>query len=141
MRLVVPDASAMVEYLLQSPAGRKIEGWITGPDLDLHIPALCDVEVCAALRRCLLQGELDEKRALEALDDYGDLPLWRHGHVGLMKAILRLRDNFSAYDAAYLALANQLDAVVVTCDPRLAKAAGRFLPERKMVTAEGSGGL
>ncbi len=134
MKLVVLDASATIEYLLRSASGLDIEEWITSPDSDLHIPALCDVEVCAALRRCLLQGAMNLARTAEVLEDYWDLPLSRHGHIDLMDEILRLHENFSAYDATYVALAERLNAVLVTCDHRLARAVKKRFPEREVVT-------
>ena len=91
--------------------------------MDLNVPALCDIEVAAALRRGLLAGSLSRRRAGQALDDYGDLPLTRHGHQTLLRPILALRHNFSAYDAAYVALAERLGATLLTADQALAKAA------------------
>jgi predicted nucleic acid-binding protein len=96
---------------------------IESPDTDLHVPGLCDVEVAAALRRALRLGLLSEGRAREALRDYADLPLSRHGHLGILNRLLKLRENFSAYDAAYAALAEAMDAALLTADARLARAA------------------
>lgn len=89
---------------------------------ELHVPALCDIEVSAALRRGLLAGLLTEERALTALVDYADLPLTRHGHQLLLARVLSLRANFSAYDATYVALAEQLRAALLTADGALARA-------------------
>jgi predicted nucleic acid-binding protein len=89
---------------------------------DLHVPALCDVEVSAALRRGLLAGLLTEDRAQAALADYTDLPLTRHGHQRLLARILSLRANFSADDATYVALAEQLRAPLLTADAALVRA-------------------
>ncbi len=91
--------------------------------MDLHAPALCDVEVAAGLRRALLGGLLSVPRAQEALADLHDLPLTRHGHLGLLGRILELRANLSAYDAAYVALAERLRAELLTADRALARAA------------------
>lgn len=88
----------------------------------LHIPALCDVEVASAFRRLLLSAHIHEHRAREALRDYVDLPLTRHGHQTLLARVLSLRSNFSAYDATYIALAERLAAPLVTCDETLARA-------------------
>ncbi len=130
------DASAVVDYLLRSKPGLDIEVWVTSPDSDLHVPALCDVEVCAALRRSLLQGTMTEARTAEVLADYWDLPLARVGHLALMNTILRLRDNFSAYDATYVALTARLDGVLITCDRRLARAVKKRFPDREVVAPE-----
>jgi predicted nucleic acid-binding protein len=85
------------------------------------------VEVASSLRRLLLRGTLTEERAKEALMDYVDLPLTRHGHQSLLGRILRLRDNFSAYDATYIALAERLGAILVTGDESLARGTQRHL--------------
>lgn len=76
----------------------------------------------AVLRRSLLAGKMTAKRAALALASYLDLPLHRHGHQLLLARSLALRENFSAYDATYVALAERLGAVLVTADLPLAKA-------------------
>lgn len=88
------DASAIVEYLLRTEHSEWIEDAIANANHDLHVPALCDVEVASALRRALRVGGLDEPRAQEAVEDYLDLPLTRHGHQSLVVRVLELRDNF-----------------------------------------------
>lgn len=90
-------------------------------DIQLHVPALCDVEVVAVFRRLLSRGELSEDRIAESLQDYLDLPLTRHRHEGLLERVLQLRENFSAYDATYVALAEGLGARLATLDGRLAQ--------------------
>lgn len=89
---------------------------------DLHVPSLCDVELGAVLRRALLADRLGAGRARAALADYLDLPLVRHGHRRLLPRVLGLRENFSAYDAAYVALAEDLGAGLLTADRALARA-------------------
>lgn len=125
--ILVLDASAVVEVLLRTPQGEQVQATIRAPDAELHVPALCDVEVAAVLRRGLLTARLGPPRAAEALEDYFDLPLTRHGHQRLIERALALRDNFSAYDATYVALAERLGAVLVTADGRLARAARTHL--------------
>lgn len=98
---------------------------ITAPDTDLHVPALCDVEVSAALRRALRIGSVDERRALDAIEDYLDLPLTTHGHRTLVHRIVALRENFSAYDATYVALAERMGAPLLTADQALIRAVRR----------------
>ena len=125
MRTVVADASAMVEYLLRTEAAGAIAQVVTDPDTDVHVPALCDVEVAAAIRRALLQRRITIARAEEAVADYLDLPLIRHGHERLMAPILLRRANFSAYDAAYVTLAEALSATLLSADRRLLRAVAR----------------
>lgn len=83
------------------------------------------MEVSAALRRALLAGTLEERRALEAVEDYLDLPITTHGHRGLLHRIVALRQNISAYDAAYVALAERIGAVLLTADRALRQAVER----------------
>lgn len=110
-----------MEYLLRTERSGWIGAAIGNSIHDLHVPALCDVEVTAALRRALLFGALDERRAQEAVEDYLDLPLTRHGHQSLVVRMLELRDNFSAYDATYVALAEVLRGHLLTGDGPLAR--------------------
>ena len=88
---------------------------------------MCDIEVAAALRRALLQGRLTTRRATNAISDYLDLPLERHGHQAHLPRILQLRSNFSAFDACYVALAEQLDGDLLTLDGGLAAAVRRHV--------------
>jgi predicted nucleic acid-binding protein len=90
--------------------------------VELHVPALCDIEVTAGLRRVLLHRELSRERADDALLDYLDLPLTRHGHRSILGRILDLRSSFTAYDASYVALAESLDAALLTADGPLSRA-------------------
>lgn len=96
---------------------------LRAPQTDIHVPALCEVEVAAGLRRALLRGLVTADRANLALDLYLLLPLTRHGHRALLPRMLALRQNFSAYDATYVALAESLAAQLLTADERLARAA------------------
>jgi predicted nucleic acid-binding protein len=111
-----------VEYLLRTDQADPIQRVIEASHTDLHVPALCDVEISAALRRALLNGAVDERRALDAIDDYLDLPLTTHGHRALVHRIVALRQNFSAYDATYVALAVHTGAALLTADPALKRA-------------------
>jgi len=119
--IVVVDASALLEYLLRTNLGDRIGTKLRESHTTLDTPTLCDVEVVSGLRRALRQKELTLNRAAEALEDYADLPLRLHGHRPMLRRIFELRDNFSAYDAAYVALAEQLDAGLLTADDRLAR--------------------
>jgi predicted nucleic acid-binding protein len=93
--------------------------------VDLHAPALCDVEVVSAFRRALLGGVMQESRAALALEAYLDLPLARHGHAGLMERALVIRDNFTAYDAMYVALAERLGGELLSADAGFVRAVRR----------------
>jgi predicted nucleic acid-binding protein len=113
-----------VEYLLRTEHAEWFGAAISDASHDLHVPALCDVEVTSALRRALQVGALDERRAEEAVEDFLDLPLTRHGHQSLVVRMLELRDNFFAYDAAYVALAELLGGDLLTGDEPLARSVG-----------------
>lgn len=92
------------------------------------MPSLCDLEVVSALRRLLRRRAVTIRDAAEALVTYLSFPLVRHDHVALLPRVLELRDNFTAYDAAYVVLAEQLEAPLLTADERLARAVRRHLP-------------
>jgi predicted nucleic acid-binding protein len=96
---------------------------IADADADLHTPALCDVEVTGVLRRGLLAGLTTPHRAHEAVRALTALPMRRHDHQPLLATAIRLRDNFTAYDAMYASLALALGATLVTADEALARAA------------------
>ncbi len=83
-----------------------------------------DVEVTQGLRRLVRAGEVSRERAAEAIADLVDLDVHRHAHLDLLTRAWKLRENVSAYDAMYVALADALDATMVTCDGPLAKAPG-----------------
>jgi predicted nucleic acid-binding protein len=119
---VVVDASAVVEFLFQTERAAAIGATLQAAGVVLHAPALCDVEVTAALRRTLLASLASEDRVYDAVTDYLDLPITRHGHQALLPRILALRYNFSAYDATYVALAERLEAELLTADEALARA-------------------
>ena len=123
MRLLVVDASALVDLLLRTSQAGSLEQILNHPEADLHAPTLCDLEVVSAVRTGLRRERLSVSRAEEALRDYLDLPLSRHGHERLVPRCFQLRDVLSPYDAAYLALAEVLDADLVTADQRLARTA------------------
>ena len=122
--MIVLDASALVELLLQTPLGATVAARIADPSIGLHVPHLADIEVAQALRRYEKDGELDADAAAAALADLRDLDLQRHAHEPLLDRVWALRHNLTACDAAYLALAEALDAVLLTCDGRLARAPG-----------------
>lgn len=122
--MIVIDASALLEVLLQTPAAPQIESRIFSPRETLHAPHLLDLEIAQVLRRYAAAGDLDADRAWEALTDLSDLPLTRYPHNLFLPRIWELRFTVTAYDAAYLALAEDLSAPFLTRDQRLASSSG-----------------
>lgn len=122
--MIVLDASATIEWLLQSPAGVKIDQRIFSPLESLHAPHLLDVEVAQVLRRYVRDKAITARRGQEALEDLADMPLSRYPHDLLIPRIWELRATLTAYDAAYVALAELLDARLLTCDGKIASASG-----------------
>jgi predicted nucleic acid-binding protein len=122
--MIVLDASAVVELVLGTSLGRSIATRIVDPEVGLHAPHLIDIEVAQALRRYVRKGELDAASAAEALEDLRALDVERHSHEPLLGRVWALRDNLTAYDAVYVALAEALDATLLTCDNRIARAPG-----------------
>jgi predicted nucleic acid-binding protein len=122
--VIVIDASALLEVLLNTPAAGRVAERIFGQDDTLHSPHLLDLEVAQVLRRYTLAGEMDAGRGEQALEDLADLPLNRYPHDIFLPRIWALRRNLTAYDAAYLALAEALDAPLITRDTALARAPG-----------------
>ena len=126
--MIVLDASAAVDWLLQTSTGQSIEKRIYSRNETLHAPHLLDLEVPQVLRRLALQGVVSVRRADDAVRDLIDLRIARYPHLVLLPRIWHLRHNFSAYDAAYIVLAEKLGAALVTRDARLAAASGHAAP-------------
>ena len=122
--MIVLDASAVLAWLLGSGPAAPISRRIVNPGESLHAPHLLNVEVLHALRRHALRGELSQTRSDEALEDLLDINVSLYPHAPLVGRIWELRENLTAYDAAYVALAEALDAPLVTTDGRLARASG-----------------
>jgi predicted nucleic acid-binding protein len=122
--VIVVDASAMLEVLLRTPAALPIEERLFEGGETLHAPHLIDLEVVQVLRRYAAGDEISAERAREALDDLAAFRLRRWAHEPLTLRIWDLRQNLTAYDAAYVALAEALGACLLTRDRRLASAPG-----------------
>jgi predicted nucleic acid-binding protein len=122
--MIVLDASAVVDWLLRTPAGQRIEHRIYARAETLHTVHLLDVEFAQVLRRLVRERALTAKRAEEAIQDLGALRLTRYAPVLLLDRIWRLRQNLTAYDAAYVALAEELQAPLITRDGGIASAPG-----------------
>lgn len=121
---MVLDASAVVEWLLGLEHADVVDARIADQEEILHAPHLLSVEVAQVVRRYVAAGEIVAERGAQAMTDLADLDLERHPHEVLLPAIWRLRHNLTAYDAAYVALAQALDTPLVTLDARLAAAPG-----------------
>ena len=96
------------------------------PGVTLHAPHLIDLEIAQVLRRYCMSNEIRAERAEEALADLEILGIYRHSHDLLLPRVWQLRHNVTAYDAAYLALAEALSAPLLTADRRLARAPGHW---------------
>jgi predicted nucleic acid-binding protein len=121
--VLVVDSSAVLEALAaRDPAPNLVER--LAADGDLHAPHLIDTEILYALRRMLRRGQISAERAHDARTDVTDLTLVRYPHEPLNDRVWELRENLTAYDATFVALAEALDVPLVTCDARLAAAPG-----------------
>jgi len=120
--VIVLDASAALEVLLRTPASASLESRLFDSGESLHAPHLIDVEVAQVLRRFSRTGHLSAERYREALTDLTDFPLTRYPHDFLLARVWELRTNLTAYDAVYVALAEALDATLLTRDRRLTSA-------------------
>lgn len=114
----------MLEVLLNTAAAERIGARLFDSQETLHAPHLVDLEVAQVLRRYSLSGELDLERGREAICDLSEFPLLRYPHEPLLERIWELRGHVTAYDAAYIALAEALDAPLLTRDRKLAATRG-----------------
>jgi predicted nucleic acid-binding protein len=123
--VIVLDASAAIDWLLQTAAGKQIETRIYARAESLHAPHLLDLEFTQVLRRLVREDSLSSQRADQAIEDLLNLRLTRYPHFVFLPRIWQLRHNLSAYDATYIALAERLGATLITRDARLAAISGR----------------
>jgi predicted nucleic acid-binding protein len=117
--VIVLDASAAVSALLNAGEARTALA-----DEAVHVPHLIDSEVAQALRRQVLRRSLGADDGWAALDTWRRLGVVRHPAGGLLDRVWELRDNVSAYDASYLALAEALGCTLLTADARLSRVPG-----------------
>jgi predicted nucleic acid-binding protein len=122
--LIVLDASAAIELVLGTDRSDRIAARALGPAERLHAPHLIDVELAQVLRRLTLARDVTPDRAAQAMADFRSLVIERHAHDVLMPRIWELRSAMSAYDAAYVALAEALGAPLLTCDEKLSRSHG-----------------
>ena len=120
--LVVDTSAVLGAIVAREPARGLVER--LAEDGDLHAPHLIDTEVLHALRRMSMHDQLSEERAVDARTDYAELTLVRYPHESLNDRVWALRQNLTAYDATFVALAEALGAPLITCDTRLAQAPG-----------------
>lgn len=121
--MIVLDASVVLELLLGTQAAAAITARLTRSP-SLHVPGVLDLEVAQAIRRYCATGQLHPERGRLAVVDLADLPARRYPHTPLLERIWQLRPNLTAYDAAYVALAEVLGAPLLTRDARLSRAPG-----------------
>jgi predicted nucleic acid-binding protein len=123
--VIVLDASALVDWLLQTVPGRQIGARIFSHSETLHAPHVVDLEVAQVMRRMVREAVVSPQRADVVIQDLLDLRLTRYPHFLLLPHIWRMRHNLSAYDASYIALTEHLGATLITRDARLASSPGR----------------
>ncbi len=117
--MIVVDASAALAALLNAGPARRALG-----SEQVHVPHLIDAEVANGLRRQVRRGAVAPRAGWAALDTWRHLGMVRYPIFGVLDRVWALRDNLSAYDAAYVALAEQLARPLLTADGRLGRAPG-----------------
>ena len=122
--MIVIDASALLEMLLRTDRAERLMDRALAASERLHSPHLLDVEVANVVRRLVQRKEITLVRAGQVFEDFAQLFIERHAHGPLLPRIWQLRDAMTAYDGAYISLAEALGAPLLTCDGRLARAHG-----------------
>lgn len=122
--MIVIDASAILKVLVEPQTDSGLKPYLRSSGTPLAAPHLIDLEVAQVLRRLVRAKAMSFDRSQQALDDWQEVRLIRYPHRALMKRIFELRDNATAYDAAYLALAEALDAPLLTHDAKFKSVPG-----------------
>lgn len=117
--MIVLDTSATIEWALETRLGGRIQDRLFSGSSTLHAPCLLDLEYTQVIRRMVLAGRLSLSRGEQAIQDFQEFDIHRHPHKLLLGRIWELRENFNAYDACFVALAEALHAPLVTCDTKL----------------------
>lgn len=118
----VVDASAIIEVFTSKEPARDLRRRVLLGDL--IAPQLFDLEIAQVLRKLVMWDKLTETDAYETLSDIKESPILRCDHAPLLERIWELRQAITAYDAAYVALAERFDVPLITCDQRLAGSNG-----------------
>ena len=133
--IIVPDASAVIELLLGAGRSERVSALLLDPQAVLCAPEILPVEVVQVLRRLVRARQFEEPRAAKAMEDFRSLRVRLYGHSALIDRMWVLRDNLTAYDAAYLALAEALEATLITLDQAFVAVGGVGL-KVEMVSGE-----
>lgn len=122
--MIVADASVVIEFLLGTPTGQRVAEVFSEIGIDIQAPALLDVEVAQVLRRMVRNETIGSDHGRALLELLQDMPIGRHRMDPLLPRIWQLRENLTAYDAAYVALGEALECPLLTLDERIAGAPG-----------------
>ena len=122
--MIVVDSSVILEVLLRTKSAQAIEKKIFSKGQTLHAPHLIDLEIAQVIRRYTSASEITPERGSQAIEDLIDFRISRYPHDILLSRIWDLRSNMTAYDAAYVTLAEVLNVPLFTRDARLARSVG-----------------
>ena len=128
MTTAVLDASVVVELVLGTRVGARVRERLLDPSISLHGPELLDLEVLNVLRRYVQAGTVAADRAEAAIRRLDELDLQRHRHGPMLPRVWSRRANLTAYDAAYVALAEVVGGPLLTMDARLSRTPGLPVP-------------
>ena len=117
--MIVLDASLVVELLRNGDMADSVRGELADLGGSVLVPHLLDVEVTSALRNLVSGRRMDAHRAAQMIEDLAGLPAVRCSHLPLLDRMWELRHNFTAYDAAYIALAEATGALLCTGDKKM----------------------
>ncbi len=122
--LVLDASAALAAFLGTGVSSTSIRVRVEAPGESIHAPHLLDIEMLHALRGLVLRGDISRARSEQVREDFASLRWSRYSHVAFLDRIWELKGDLTAYDAAYVALAETFSAPLVTTDARLAQAPG-----------------